>query len=89
SEISCCREPVLFNFEEAGLGWIIAPTGFYTSECAGSCHAHNGVRTSSGMTIEHSCRPNNRKPLSVLYITKSLNIRLGLLPGIVVMDCSC
>ncbi|XP_006817090.1 bone morphogenetic protein 2-like [Saccoglossus kowalevskii] len=103
SSATCCASPLYVSFEDLGWNyWILAPRGFNTAFCTGSCIP---VYTSDKSNLPRSyfwhrasltspeknycCGPTKVKPLRVLYVSQDGTYGITSLNDFIVQKCGC
>uniref|UniRef100_UPI00398F08D8 inhibin beta B chain-like n=1 Tax=Pristiophorus japonicus TaxID=55135 RepID=UPI00398F08D8 len=102
----CCKKELYVDFRNIGWDdWIIAPRGYYSNYCVGSCPSYMagapGVAASfhtavfniykiNGMEpVISCCIPTHFSRASILYFDGQQNIMKRDIPDMVVEECGC
>lgn len=100
---TCCRYPLIVDFEEFKWDFVIAPLHYDAYYCAGECrneglsqsgHAAVVQQVSASSIIGGSnpgpcCTPARMSSLTMLYFDHNLRVQLTTLPKMKVERCGC
>jgi hypothetical protein len=95
-ERSCCRVPLVVDFQKLGWDWVIAPQRFNAHYCTGECeavlplfpHTHLVTKVKENASVI-CCTPSQMSSISMLYFDMDNNIMLEKVPAMVAETCGC
>lgn len=97
NERTCCRYPLVIDFEVFGWDYIIAPKKYDAHYCAGDCdpltqqrYPHTHIASMAAPDVATPCcAPRKLSSISMLYFDHDMNVVYGSLPSMVVDRCGC
>ena len=98
-ESRCCRYPLVFDFEQMGWDWVIAPKQYMAYYCNGACpfkhlqsYVHTHLVSQHGLPDGASgpcCYPTELAPIMMVYMNDQREVLVSKVPSMVANRCGC